>query len=298
MRLSSTSSQRTYRYLRITIVGAALALVLGLIVVFATDGPVTSISAMFYTSGRTVFVGAMCAIALALAALSGHSVEQLLLDVAAVFAAMIAFVPTPIAPGDVSGLMPGCAGGGGCVPQAEWATVRTGVLVLGIAAVLVALVAVVLARVQRRVTAGVIVGAAITGLLGVGLVVWLLVAPDVLAAQGHMVATSGFFGLMVAVAVISAVTAPHATRRAALRASAGTRPEPWRLVYTVVAVGMLVCVAYLLGVAIVRVAGIDLMGHPWVLGGELGLVAFFAVFWIAQTAQKWDETDPSILPEG
>jgi hypothetical protein len=32
-----------------------------------------------------------------------------------------------------------------------------------------------------------------------------------------------------------------------------------------------------------------------VLVGEVGLICLFAVFWLAQTAQKWDEADPSLL---
>jgi hypothetical protein len=29
--------------------------------------------------------------------------------------------------------------------------------------------------------------------------------------------------------------------------------------------------------------------------GEAGLVLLFAVFWIAQTVQRWDDVDPAIL---
>ncbi|WP_417562391.1 hypothetical protein [Microbacterium sp.] len=279
MRLSSTSSQRTYRYLRVALVGAAAVLGIGLAVVVVTDGPVTSISALYYTSGQTVFVGALCAIALALVALSGHSVEQVLLDVAAVFAAMIAVIPTPVGAGDVPGPGPDCAGAGACVPEAAAAVAHTGVVVLGVVAILGAITALVLARVQRTATPGVLVGAGAAAVAGVGLLAWLAAAPHALLAAGHLAATGVFFGLMVAVAIVSAVA--HSR---------------YRVVYVVVAAGMVACLLYLFGVELARLGGADLAGVPWVLFGEVGLIALFAVFWIAQTVQKWDETDPSILP--
>ena len=96
MRLIGTSTQRTYRYVRIAIVGAVVLLLVSLAAVVVSDGPVSSISAMYYTPARGVFTGALFAIALALIALSGHSVEQALLDIAALFAPLIAIVPTPI----------------------------------------------------------------------------------------------------------------------------------------------------------------------------------------------------------
>ena len=300
MRLSSTSTQRTYRYLRIAIVCAAAVLAIGLVVVLVTDGPVTSISAMFYTSGRTIFVGAICAIALGLVALSGHSVEQVLLDVAAVIAIVptpigvgdVAVptpigvgdvaVPTPIGVGDLSGLLPSCAAAAGvCVPPGELPGVQTGVIVLAITAVAGAILALIVARVQHTLTAGVLIGAGAATAVGVGLAGWLLAAPASLLAAGHLVATAAFFGLMVAVAVISALTA----RR------------PWQRMYALVATGMVVFLVYLFVVEIARLDGADLTGQPWVLAGEAGLVALFAVFWIAQTAQKWDEADPSIVRE-
>lgn len=296
MRLSSTSSQRTYRYLRVALAGAAAVLGIGLAAVVVTDGPVTSISALYYTSGQTVFVGALCAISLALVALSGHSVEQVLLDVAAVFAAMIAVIPTPVGAGDVPGLEPDCSGAAVCVPAAAAVTAHTGVVVLGVVAILGAATALVLARVQRTASPGVFVGAAAAAVAGVGLLVWLAVAPHALLAVGHLTATGVFFGLMVAVVIVGAVTAPRATSRAVARASKGARREPWRIVYSVVAAGMVACLLYLLGVELARLNGANLVGVPWVLFGEIGLIALFAVFWIAQTVQKWDETDPSILP--
>ena len=92
----STSTQRTYRYVRLGIIGAVAAIFVSLIAVGTTYGWPTSISALYYTPGSTVFVGALFAVTLGLLALSGHSVEQALLDLAAVVAPLIAIVPTVI----------------------------------------------------------------------------------------------------------------------------------------------------------------------------------------------------------
>src|SRR5690606_393488 len=85
MRWPSTSTYRTYRYVRLAIVGAVVLLAVSLNTVFVDDGPITSISALVYTPGRSIFVGVLFAITLALVALSGHSLEQVLLDLAALF---------------------------------------------------------------------------------------------------------------------------------------------------------------------------------------------------------------------
>jgi hypothetical protein len=279
MRLSSTSTERTYRYVRISIVGAVVAMGVALVAVLLGDGPVTSLSALFYTSGRTVFTGALFAIALALLALSGHSVEQVLLDLAAVFALLVAVVPTPVIGGDAPGGRPLCPGLDPCVPPADLPGVRVGVVTVAVVVVLGAAAAVILARIQRIRIGGVLAAAAAAIVVVTGAVVWMLTAPDSLLAGGHLAATSGFFGLMAAVAVVSAVTS-H---------------DGWRRLYLAVAVGMSAFLLFLAAVMAARLAGVDQTGQPWILAGEGGLVVSFAVFWMAQTVQKWRETDPALV---
>ena len=279
MQLSSTSAQRTYRYVRISIVGAVAVLGVALVVVTAAHGPVTSLSALFYTPARTVFTGVMFAVALAFLALSGHSVEQVLLNLAALFAPAIAIVPTPVAPGDGPGIDPICADGIPCVPAGYIPEVRTGIVTLVVTAILGAALAVILARLQRTLTPGVAVAAVAAVVLAAVALVWGLAADASLLRIGHLIATGGFFGLMVAVAIVSAVTSRDA----------------WRRLYAGVAIGMGAFLVYLGTVMIARLAGADQTGQPWILVGEAGLVLLFAVFWIAQTVQRWDDVDPAIL---
>jgi len=110
MRIRTTSTHRTYRYVRLSIVGATLVLAVSLAIELATGGMLSSVSAAFYTPAGHVFVGSLCAISLALLVLSGRSVEQSLLDIAAVFAVIIALVPTPVTD-------PTCSGETVCVPE-------------------------------------------------------------------------------------------------------------------------------------------------------------------------------------
>jgi len=278
MRLSSTTTQRTYRYVRLAILGAVLSIGVALVIVLATEGPLTSLSGLFYTSGRTAFTGALIAVALALVALSGHSVEQILLDVAALFAPLIAVIPTPVALGDLPGET-GCPGAVPCVPEAFVPGVTTGIITFAVMAIVGAGCALILARVQQTLSPGVLIGVIAAGVVAVVMLVWLLVWPDALLHIGHLVVTAAFFGIMVAIAVVSAA----ASRR------------PWRRVYVIVAVGMATSLLYLAIVGIVRLTGVDLSGQPWTLVGEIGVIGFFAVFWVAQTVQKWNEVDPSLV---
>ena len=279
MRLSSTSTQRTYRYVRLAIIGAVVLLAVSLITVFVVDGPLTSISALAYTPGRGVFVGVLFAIALALVALSGHSLEQVLLDLAALFAPVIAIVMTPVISGDAPGLVVDCATP--CVPAAELPGIGNGMLSLAVVGVLGVLTALVLALVQGTMSRGVGIALAVAAAIIAVLGGWWLVAPESFTAWGHFAATAGFFGLIAATAVVAAVTA---------------RP-PWRGIYIACAAGILLSLAFLAVVFTARLTGHVLLEIPLVLVGEALLVVFFAVFWIAQTVQKWDEIDPSILPE-
>ncbi|MEO8907890.1 MAG: hypothetical protein ABI310_07395 [Microbacteriaceae bacterium] len=282
MELSSTSTLRTYRHLRLAVVGAAVMMLVALVIVTATVGSVTSLSALYYTPGRTVFTGALFAIALALVALSGHSLEQVLLDIAAPFAVLIAVVPTPIEAGDVPHALGVCSVAVACVPATE-PTMQVGVIALAVMGILAAATAVTLAASQRwpsawtAVPKGVWVPAVIVALVSIGFIAWLSLAPQVLLARGHDVATGVFFGIMVAVSVISAITAERRLR----------------VIYIVVAAGMVASLLYLTVVIFARVADAG-RGQLWVLVGEIALLVFFAVFWLAQTAQKWNELDPAV----
>jgi len=279
MRLPSTSTQRTYRYVRLAIIGAVVLLAVSLVVVFVADGPLTSISALLYTPGRGVFVGVLFAVALALLALSGHSVEQALLDLAALFAPVIAIVPTTVLTGDAPGLVVDCTRP--CVPASELPGIGNGMLSLAVVGTLGVLTACALAFAQRTMGRAVATALAAAAAIIAALTGWWLAAPASFVEGGHFVATGAFFCLVAATSIVAAVTAR----------------SPWRTVYIVCAAGILLSVVFLAVVFVLRLTGHAPAEVPLVLLGEAALVIFFAGFWIAQTVQKWDETNPAILPK-
>lgn len=269
MRLRTTSTQRTYRYVRLSIIGATALLGVSVALQMATGGVLPSLSAAYYTPAGPLFVGSLCAVALALFVLSGRSVEQGLLDVAAVLALAVAVVPTT-----VEGAV--CPGGGRCVPVAVVPTVtNNGVAVASV--VLAGVVgAIILAAVQGTLSRGVFVTAAAVAAVPVGFGAWAVLDSAGFFAAAHNVAAIAFFVLVAAVASLAAWRPQRAGPR--VRAACAT-----------VAIGILVSLA---GVLVALAAGLP-GDVPWVLVGEAAALALFAVFWVVQTAELWNDPDPS-----
>ncbi len=136
----STSTQRTHRYLRLAIGGTVVVVFVAIAFAVPAAGWLSSISDYFYTPARNAFVGALIAASLALLALSGRGAERTILDAAALFAPLIALVPTVIGVDAIPGLEVACAP---CVPAAfqpdvangvaTYLVVLAGVLALGVA---------------------------------------------------------------------------------------------------------------------------------------------------------------------
>jgi hypothetical protein len=90
-------ARQTYHYLRLGILAVIIGLGVSIIIeVVDSNGCFQrSISAYYYTPVRSVFVGALVAIALALVAMWGRNpAEDAFLNLAGLFAPVVAFVPT------------------------------------------------------------------------------------------------------------------------------------------------------------------------------------------------------------
>lgn len=276
MRIRTTSTQRTYRYVRLTILAATLLLAVAVAVEEITGGPLPSLSAAYYTPAGPMFVAGLCVVAAAFAALSGRSVEQGLLDVAAVLALVIAVVPTTVE-SEV------CGASARCVPPGAVAVVvNNGVAVASV--VLVGAVAgVVLSVVQGTVSRGVVVTATAVVVVVGGFGAWGLAAPVAFLSFAHNVAAVGFFVLIGAVAAIAAWRPQRAPRR-------------FRPAYAAVAVGILIALVGLAATLGLAVGGVDVTRPvPWVFLGESLALVLFAVFWFLQTVELWNEPDPRLL---
>lgn len=277
---TTTSLQRTYRYLRIAIAGSVVVVFAAILVTMPRVGLLPSISHYYYTSANTMFVGALMAVAVCFFALSGRGVERVLLDVAAVLVPLVAIIPTQISPGSVPGIDSSCDdGAGSCVPDSFDAAVDTGVVTYLLVGLLVLLLAAALALAGQVDRAGTVVSLAIAGviLLAVWLAWWL--AHDAFLRWAHMASAVGFFGIIAAVAVVNAI------------APTGRDAPRWLK-------GTYIAIAVALGIV---VSGMPLYGELHagavfgVFVGEVLALVLFAAFWILQSVQYWRVDDPAVI---
>ncbi|TQM34082.1 hypothetical protein [Microbacterium kyungheense] len=276
----STTLERTYRYLRIGVAGTVVAILLAVAQAATSYGWLTSISDYFYTPARDVFVGALVAVSLALLALSGRGVERALFDAAALFAPLIAFVPTTLAPDAVPGVPVACPDTTRCFPPQYEPDVANGVFVYLVIGGLVVLVALLLAALRQvsltAVWPSLLIAVVV---LAVVALTWGFVR-EAFLQYGHVVATTAFFGLFAAAAVSNAFP-----RR-------GPAPSPiFRVLYLAIAIGLVVLlVAYAILLPQTGTAGI-----PIVLIVETAALVLFFAFWVVQGIEKWPDPDPSII---
>lgn len=274
MRIRTTSTQRTYRYVRLAVIAATVFLATAVGIHVGSGGVLGSISASYYTPAGPAFVGALSATALALLALSGRSLEQGLLDVAAVLALVLAYVPAPVSD-------PACGVEALCVPPEAIPAVVTNGASVAVVVTLGAVTAAVLARVQGTMTRGVVFTVAAVLVLDAGGVAWALIAPASFLAMAHNSAAVGFFALVAGVAALAAWR-PHGR---------DDRRRGVRIAYAIVAAGI---AATLLLLVVALVAGLDGGAFPVVFVGESLALALFAVFWVVQTVELWNDADPTV----
>lgn len=114
----------TYRYLRLGIVVAVFVLIAGLIVERIEAGCLkSSISAYFYSPVRSLLVGALVAIGLCLIAIRGRTdSEEVLLNLAGMFAPIVALVPTTPSRDDCPSPVATDPASTDAAPLPEWVT--------------------------------------------------------------------------------------------------------------------------------------------------------------------------------
>ena len=267
-----STAQRTYRYLRLALAGAPIALLISVAIAAVEVGVLPTVSHFFYTPARTVFSGALVAASACLLALSGRGPQRALLDIAALLAPLIAIVPTPLGRGEVAGLAVDCATA--CIPAPYDADLDNAVAVYLVMAALAVAIGVVLSVrgevVAREVVPTLAVGVGVIAAVGL---TWAL-ARDVFVASGHTVAAFSFFAVIAAVAIAEV-----------RRPSSAHPPSPLvRRAYVVLAAAMIVD----LGATSILGGLIEL---PIVFVGEVIALLLFVAFWLVQTRQKWTERD-------
>ncbi|MGN6273100.1 MAG: hypothetical protein ACTHMQ_08410 [Protaetiibacter sp.] len=312
----ATTGQRSHRYLRLSLALSVLALFVGVGVQIARSGVwLPAISHYVYTPAGGVFVAALVAASLALVSLAGRDLETIFLDVAAVFAPIIALVPTGISAEllarvrgrDDLALGP-CSPNEDCVPAENMEAVYTGVITYTVVLACVVLLALWIRRDtvrmlwRTRADAGVagrawaawstFTAPAVAVLVAVALNLAAFVEPlsagfpfnPWLGISVHFAAAILFFAAFAAVPLVNGIRFV-----AALRSGAPRIATRYAVVYLLVPVLMVIDLVVL--VVIVRA---DLPGIG-VLVCEAVALTLFAAFWIAQTIQWWREDDPPHL---
>lgn len=302
--VAATTPQKTHRYLRLSLVLIVFGLLVGVALqsivvtweqlIFGWH-PLASISHTFHTPGRDVFVGSLLAASVVLLALSGRSRATTLLDVCAVFAPLIAIVPTGLADSRAVGHLT-CPVMVDCIPSADIGSAKAGIAVY---AVVVVAVVVTMAVIRRRTRTPnpsarlVSIIALITAAVMTGLAFWPALNENFPfnfwpVASIHFAVTLVFFGVFAAVPILSAGGPLEPGE---------TPPTPrQRSIYRWIA-GLLIADLLLLVVALLFR---QTFGEtPVVLIGEAVALILFAWFWWVQTFQRWnDPNPPSIIARG
>jgi putative Mn2+ efflux pump MntP len=276
---------KSYRYLRLVMVGLVVLLAASVLIELQQTGFGcwrTSISSYYWTPVRGVFVGALVAIGTCLIVLKGNTpVEDVLLNVAGALAPIVAFVPI-LDPKECQS-----------TPWAASADGRANIFNNVGAFLLAGLVAVAVAWwVARREGRGRLSRADLIGLLvtialvlaGIALFLW---AREFFDRWAHYLAAIPLFLVLVAVMVVNAVS--YARTKAAQKGREMGRAE---LANRYLAIAALT-VALVVTLGLVTWLGHWRHGTFWL---EVVVIAAFAVFWAVQTAELWGE-DEGLRPD-
>ena len=305
---SSPSAQRTYRNLRVVMIGALLTLAVS--VGYQTvkqHAFLSSISAYYYTPAQAIFVGALIGLGLAMIALRGtNDVEDVLLNLAGIAAPVIALVPTSRG-SDFESAVKACSTARGNYPgpktfscdnirtlvASNRANVQNNMLAYLLAGLVALLfVGYLLFRESHASGTGVsspktrtrwALGVA-TAAWGIGVIAYLRDL-DWLIAKAHYSAATGLFLLIVGVVVANAFRRSHVEA-----VSEGRWWVRFRKDFAAAFVGEGRWYGYF---AIAMVVGTAVVALLWTFGPvslfwvEATVICFFATFWIVQTREQY-----------
>ena len=279
--MTDIAAVKTYRYLRISMVGAVVLLGVSVLIERSkVDCWQTSVSAYYYTPVRAIFVGMLMAIGLCLIVIKGSTAwEDATLNAAGMLAPIVAVVPTTDV-GECWSQSPGRLPIDDDGNLASWVVANidnniTALLITGIAGLLVAAVIASIATSNVKAVAEVGDRSMRLGLLAAMAFLIagaaLFVLWDGFETRAHGIAAVLMF-LFLALAV-----GGNAWDR---RRDPGRRTYFWW--YATIAAAMVIVPAIMFP-----------LGSSWrhmVLVLEATEITLFAIFWLVQTRQHWGET--------
>lgn len=289
----STEQAKSYRYLRIAMVGLLLALAAAVFYQsIQQDSILSSVSAYYYTSARAVFTGALIGLGACMIALQGmNDAENTFLNLGGILAIVVALVPTGRGP-DFQTALQACQKKGGALITAQQGsklhclTVQAlenatranvennmaALLIVGGLALILAGFILFKGGTDKKRAPGrgwVLAGFFVAVLLWLGGLAALAASVAWLADNGHYIAAGGLLVCILAVAGANAFWERSKSRRAYL--------YPW------VAGIMLVVAIVFIVLWLTNVISLFLV--------EIVVAGLFAVFWVVQT---WEiEARPS-----
>lgn len=279
------TAQRTYRYVRIGIILAALSIIVGVTVESFSTGILASLSSYYYTPARTVFTGGLIAIGFALLALAGRGRESVLLNIAAALAPIIALVPTPLRQSDVSQLgLTACPVDPRCIPASAIADARTGLLTYAIVGALFLVMTTIMRAVgELRSRDLALPSVAVGSLIIAGTCAWIFVQPAFLR-YAHEAATVGFFlALTTTIVINSARLGRRRSRR------------DHRFARAYLAIAAVVAVDLALFTFSLFAPSLDTK-VPMTLVTEMAALSLFLVYWLLRSVELWHAFDAEPTP--
>ena len=281
--------RKTYRYLRVGIVGMVGLLAVSVVIEIAWGaGQLGSISAYYYTPVRAVFVGALMAIGLSLLAIRGRDgAEDTLLNLAGMLAPVVALVPTPLSRNGPNGEPEPY------VPDEFLTSIENNIgsmLVLGVIGIGFAAWTARRNPVETRRTA--VLGVAVGSAAFVAFAGWFVLAPDSFDVGAHYAAAVPLFGCVSVVAWINAKAA---------RAKVGETPafemlpaERRASLYRTIAYSMVGTVIVAVVLFVLELAEVTPIAN-WLFYVETVLLGLFVTFWVLQTAEYWNDGLPEVI---
>jgi hypothetical protein len=297
---SDQTPAKSYRYLRIAIIGVLFALAAAVFYQSSQQSSLlASVSAYYYTSAQGVFVGALIGLGVSMIVLQGEDdAENTFLNLGGMFAIVVAIVPTGRGP-DFDTAVQACRKSGGtllthrasktldcptvqALQEASRANVENNMAALLIVGGLALILAAVILYMGRggAGTAGrkwVFAGFSAAVLLWVGGLIALAVSVDWLAGNAHYIAASSLGLCILGVVVANAFRRQVRNKET----NAGNLLLAYR--YTWIAVVMVVGAGVLIGLWQVGVISLF-----WV---EISVALMFILFWTVQTLEI--DTQPS-----
>jgi hypothetical protein len=293
---SAGTQAKSYRYLRIAMIGLLIALAAAVFYQSSQQGSfLASVSAYYYTSAQAVFVGALIGLGASMIALQGLTdAEDQFLNLGGIFAIVVAIVPTGRG-ADFESAVRACRESGGTLltHQASTNLDCPGVLALQDAT---------RANVENNMAALLIVGGLtliltavillkgkaakhgtkgrwwVIGGFSAAVVLWLLglialaVSVDWLAGHGHYIAAGG---LLLSILLVAGANAHRRQQRPTVRYALKGDVLKSPRAYTWIAVAMLVVSGVLIVLWLTNAISLF-----WV---EILVAFLFVLFWIVQT---------------